>query len=104
MNRPMTANVLLQENLVYTGTSGISANAKHLHLMPAFQDAETGRVEIARLPNGRPATMHLIVGLPEEWAVDHDACGHISAIKASVVAGFARGDVFYTREQAAELA
>ena len=103
MSRPMTEHVLRQENLAYIGTGGVSANAENAKLVPAFQDIETGRIEIARLQNGCPASVHLIVGLPEEWAVEHDLCGHISAIKATVIAGFVRDKTFYTREQAAQM-
>lgn len=103
MSRPMTEHVLRQENLAYIDSGGVSANAQKVHLVPAFQDVETGRIEIARMQNGCPAAMHLIVGLPEEWAVNHDLSGQISALKATIIAGFVRENVFYTREQAADL-
>jgi hypothetical protein len=57
-------------------------------------------VELSRLAGGTPAPVHLLGGLPEEWVIDRDAGGGVCAVKASVVAGFLRGDRFYTREQA----
>ena len=103
MSRPMTEHVLREENQAFAGTGGISANAKAAKLLHAFQDIETGRTEIARMANGSPAALHLIIGLPDEWVVARNRCGHISAIKNTIVAGFLRNDVFYTRAQAAAL-
>ena len=45
--------------------------------------------------------MHLLDGLPEEWVVQRDTTGRVSAIKDTVIAGFLRNGLFYTREQAA---
>jgi hypothetical protein len=47
--------------------------------------------------------MHLIDGLPREWVCARDAVGRPAALKATVVAGFVRDGLFYTREQAANL-
>ena len=48
--------------------------------------------------------MHLLDGLPEEWVAQRNAAGRVTAIKQTVIAGFVRGDFFYTREQAAAAA
>ena len=100
--RVLTEECLRRENLAFAGTRGVSVNNRSLGFLPAFRDNDTGRVEIARLANGRPATMHVIEGLPHEWAVariDNRVC----AVKSSVVAGFVRDGVFYTREEAAAM-
>ena len=96
------ANRLRKENRDFAGTTGISINSKALGFVPAFQDRKTGRSEISRFSDGRPAPIHLMEGLPEEWAVDHDAKGKITSIKPTIISGFVRGDNFYTREQAAD--
>ena len=101
MSRPMSAKTLCRQNLVFAGTNGISQNNRKLRFVPAFRDEETGRVEIARFENGKPAPAHLIVGLPEEWAVAFTSAGAILAIKSSITAGFVRDSVFFTREEAA---
>lgn len=101
MNRLMCDQTLHQENLAYAGTNGVSTNNRSLRFVPAFRDEDTGRVEIARFENGNPAPAHLIVGLPQEWAVAFTADGAILAIKASVTAGFVRDNVFFTRDEAA---
>ena len=49
-----------------------------------------------------PAPIHLMEGLPEEWAVGHDVKGRITSVKPTIISGFVRGDDFYTREQAAK--
>ena len=101
MNRPVSKRTLDRENLAFAGTNGISSNNRKLRFLPAFRDEDTGRIEIARLENGRPAPAHLIVGLPEEWAVLFSCEGVILALKPSITAGFLRDNVFFTREQAA---
>jgi hypothetical protein len=101
MNRPVSEHTLYQENLAFAGTNGISLNNRKLRFRPAFRDEDTGRVELARFANGKPAPAHLIVGLPEEWAVAYTSDGAILALKPSITAGFVRGAVFFTREEAA---
>ena len=44
--------------------------------------------------------MHLIAGLPQDWAISFDDDGDVAAVKASITAGFVRSDIFFTREQA----
>jgi len=102
MNRPMCEHTLRQQNLAFAGTNGISINNRNRRFVPAFRDEETGRVEIARFADGKPAPAHLIVGLPLEWAVALTRDGTILAVKASITAGFVRDGEFYTREQAAD--
>jgi hypothetical protein len=101
MNRPMSEKTLYRQNLAFAGTNGISPNNRKLRFVPAFRDEDTGRVEIARFENGKPAPAHLIVGLPEEWAVSFTSEGAILAIKPSITAGFVRDSKFFTREEAA---
>jgi hypothetical protein len=101
MNRLLTNETLRKQNLAFTGSGGVSQENRALGFRPAFYDVETGRVEAARFADGRPAPMHLLEGLPEEWVTQRCAAGHISAIKDSVIAGFIRGGIFFTREQAA---
>ena len=92
------------ENEQFAGTGGISENNVYARFAPAFRDAETGRVELARLECGAIAPMHLLFGLPDEWVTGWDAAGQIVALRDSVVAGFVRDEVFYTRDEAAQLA
>ena len=101
MSRPMTANTLRQENLAFAGTNAVSGNNRTQRFLPAFRDDATGRVELARFANGKPAPAHLIVGLPSEWATAYAQDGSIMAVKATIVAGFVRDDQFFTREEAA---
>ncbi|MEE4360283.1 MAG: hypothetical protein V2I63_02030 [Pseudomonadales bacterium] len=103
MSRPLNADRLDAENRYFAGTRGVSAEAARLRLVPAFQDTRTGRVEIARFPDGRPAPVHLLHGLPEEWALAHDEDGTIKVLKAEIICGFVRGADFYTRQEAAAL-
>jgi hypothetical protein len=64
----------------------------------------TRQAELSRFADGRPAPMHLLEGLPDLWVVERDTQGRVSALKDTVIAGFIRGGLFYTREQAAAAA
>jgi len=99
-----TCRQLDAENEAFAGTAGISQNNARERFVPAFRDSRNGRVEISRLETGQPAPMHLLCGLPEDWVTGRDAEGHIVAVRESVIAGFLRDGIFYTREEAAQLA
>ncbi|MCZ6640153.1 MAG: hypothetical protein O7F71_01135 [Gammaproteobacteria bacterium] len=98
----VNADSLRRENRDYADTTGISINNKTLGFIPAFYDKKSGRAEISRFFDGRPAPIHLMEGLPEEWAMDHDAKGRITSLIPTIVSGFVRGKDFFTREQATE--
>ena len=98
-----TNQELRSENAVFAGTGGISQNNRQARFLPAFRDVETGRVELARFEDGTPASMHLLVGMPDEWVAGRDENGRIVALKDAVIAGFVRDGRFYTREEAARL-
>jgi hypothetical protein len=102
MNRSLTSNFLKKENLAYGGTGGVSAGNREFAFIPAFCDTATGRVEPSRLADGSPAPMHLLAGLPEEWIVARGDGDQVVAVKSTVIAGFVRAGVFYTRAQAAQ--
>lgn len=102
MKRLMTHATLRQENLAFVGTGGVSEVNRDSGFLPAFYDVATGRAELARFADGRPAPMHLLEGLPAEWVAERDAAGRVRAIISTVIAGFIRGAYFYTRAQAAQ--
>ena len=104
MNNLLTSETLRRQNLAFVGTGGVSEENRSSGFRPAFYDVATGRVELARFGNGLPAPMHLLDGLPDSWIASRDATGRVTALKASVIAGFVRDGVFYTREQAAAAA
>ena len=103
MSRKYTAMKLLQENRAFAGTGGVSDNNRCHCFQAAFQDTATGRVELARFEDGNPAPMHIFSGLPREWISQRDERGKPIALLETIVAGFVRDTVFYTREQAAAL-
>lgn len=104
MNRAMTKERLAQETLRHRGSGGISAENRGLGFRPAFMDRETSAVYASRFVDGRPAPFHLIDGLPHELVLARDGAGRVAALKESVIAGFVRGDCFYSREDAGRLA
>jgi hypothetical protein len=91
---------LQKQNLQFAKTDGVSANNHGKGFLPAFRDEETGRVELARFRDGSCAPMHLICGLPEDWACELDETGGVISIKKSIVAGFLKNDDFFTRDEA----
>lgn len=97
----MTDAVLRRQNRLFRGTAGVSARNRHRGFAPAFLDTATGTVYPARYADGRPAPIHLLEGLPPEVVVGRTATGQVAAVRESMIAGFVRGDRFYTREQAA---
>jgi len=103
MAQMLTEERLRRENLAFAGTAGVSAASSRRRLRPAFRDPVSGRVEVARYEDGRPAPVHIICGLPAEWVSERDAQGHITAIRSDIESGFVRDGVFYTREEAAQL-
>jgi hypothetical protein len=98
----MTDLRLHEQNRRFRGTGGVSHSNCSAGFLPAFCDLDTGRAERSRFAGGAPAPVHLLCGLPEDWVVARDAAGAVTAVKASVVAGFVRDGCFYTREQAAQ--
>ena len=101
MNQLMTNERLREENLAYVGTGGVSAGNRAGGFLPAFYDTESGRGVLARFADGRPAPMHLLDGVPEEWVVKRNTGNRPTALKATVISGFVRDGFFYTRAQAA---
>ena len=96
----MDRQSLLDQNETFNGTMGVSIKNKSVGFVPAFRDDATGRVELARFRSGEIAPMHLIVGLPAEWALSFDADGAVASIKNTVIAGFVCEGKFFTRDEA----
>ena len=101
MSRHRNQYAVTAESQPYNGTCGESVVACKHQFVPAFCNSADGRVELARLPNGKPAPMHLISALPQEWAARCDDDGNVLELIDSIVAGFVKDDRFYTREEAA---
>lgn len=97
----MDNRTLSQENQAYCDTQGVSQNNWRSGFIPAFQDTRTGRIRFSRDRKGEIARLHIISWLPREWAQRIDEQGEVTCLKTSIVAGFVRDGVFYTREEAA---
>ncbi len=102
MAQTMTVRTLEMENRTFAGTQGISQLNRHMRFVPGFLDQETGSVYVSCRDDGTPCLVHILDGLPEHLVVERNACGKVSSIKGSIVAGFLRDGRFYTREQAAK--
>ena len=97
----VTERSLLAENETYAGSGGVSKNNRRTGFKPAFRNTETGRTELSRFADGRVAPMHIIEGLPKEWAAVVDVKGFPLELKPEIVVGFVKDDRFYTRREVA---
>ena len=100
--RLLTRAGLAAEARVYRNTDGVSQKNRDAGFVPAFLDHETGCLCISRRVDGTPAPVHLLDGLPDAWVMHRSESGRVTAVKASVQAGFVRAGRFYTREEAAK--
>lgn len=96
----LTRHVLAQQNMRFAGTSGVSKNNRCRGFLPAYQDTVTGRVVLSCFADGRPAPVHVLDDMPEDWVERRSPKGRVLSVKHSVVAGFVRDGLFYTREDA----
>lgn len=99
----MTEGKLKHENSRYHGTGGVSSESRRVGLRPAFKDTATQAIYLSRFAGGALAPFHCLEGLPDELVLGRTTSGRVAAIKPSVMSGFARGDLFYSRDEAAAL-
>ncbi|MEH6579758.1 MAG: hypothetical protein V7731_22100 [Amphritea sp.] len=93
---------LVEENRQFAESGGVSEGNAQACFVPAFQDAGTGQVELSRLQDGRLAPCHILDGLPEEWILQRDLKGRVVEIKSTVISGFVRLGLFFTRREASD--
>lgn len=101
MAQALTPEILECTSQSFAGTYGISQENHRLGFTPGFRDEETGAVYTSRWSDGTPAPFHALDGLPDHLILARGPTGRVVAVKASIVAGFIRWGLFYTREQAA---
>ena len=101
MGYKLTENALCGQNRRYRGTGGVSQENHGHGFRPAFLDTETGAIYRSCYADGRPAPLHLLDGLPQSLVLTRASCGRVTEVKAPVIAGFALGGRFYTRDEAA---
>jgi|SRR5690606_31381299 len=99
----LSTGYLQMETAAHRGTGGVSAENRGLGFRPAFHDTGTGATYLSTFADGRPAPFHILDGLPESLVLARDRRGRISRVLGTVVAGFLRDGVFYTRAEAAAL-
>ena len=92
---------LARQNESYRGSGGRSEENRDYGFRPAFFDYASQKLHLSRFVDGRPAPMHLLDGLPDEVVVDRAPGGRVLRTRASLVAGFERKGMFYTRKAAA---
>ncbi len=101
MGKLLTHADLAWENNCFAGTPGVSKNCRGRHFVPAFKDRLTGETYASVFEDGRPAMIHLLDGLPDHWVVSRDKDHHVTAVLETIVSGFLRDGVFFTRDEVA---
>ena len=91
------------QNILFKGRGGISQEVAHRGLIPAFFDEDSKIIYLSRLQNGAVATIHILDGLPDEVVLRRNKNGEVQDVKTSIIFGFYKNGVFYTRQQASEL-
>lgn len=99
----LSSRYLQMETAAHRGTGGVSAENRGLGFRPAFRDTGTGETWPSTFADGRPAPFHVLDGLPEPVVLARDRYGRISRVLGSIIAGFLRDGMFYTRAEAAAL-
>jgi hypothetical protein len=99
----LSTKYLQLEADAHRGTGGVSSENREHGFRPAFQNTDTGETFPSRFADGRLAPFHLLDGLPEHLVLARDRYGRASRVIGSIVSGFLRDEIFYTRSQAAAL-
>lgn len=94
---------LKQQSDHFKGTAGSSEKTYCLGFRPAFLDSESNEIHLCRFADGRLANLHVLDGLPENVIIRRDTHGKPAAIKASLVSGFEKDGMFFTREECMKL-
>lgn len=67
--------------------------------LPAFRDLDTGETHLSTNTDGSLAPVHLLDGIPDAWVLERDLHGRVIALRESVIAGYLRGERFFTHRQ-----
>jgi hypothetical protein len=92
----LTVAELKEQRGTYQTVSGKSLSDLCIGFMPAFRDVTTGETHLALRPDGSLSPVHLIDGLPSNWVSKWDSNGRAMGLKSTIVAGFFRGERFYS--------
>ncbi|MEN8178891.1 MAG: dihydroorotase [Pseudomonadota bacterium] len=99
----LSALCLEEENARFADSPGISINNRDQGFRPAFQDMRTGFCMISQFADGRPAPIHILDGLPEEWIEVRESNGQAIRACPQIISGFVRNGCFYTRDEASQV-
>lgn len=98
----LSTQLLRMQNRLFRRTGGTSRNNRAQGFVPAYLNSLTGKAVESRFADGRGAPIHVLDGLPADWIQERDPTGRVLKARPGIIAGFLRGDRFYTREQAAQ--
>ena len=81
------------------GSARAGVHSVSFGFLPAFRDLLTGETHLSTNTDGSLAPVHLLDGIPEIWVKERDDRGRVVALRESVVAGYLRGERFFTHRQ-----
>ena len=90
---------LEKQQKTYQKISGMNISDLCVGFIPAFRDLSTDETHLSITSEGKISPIHLIDGLPLDWVTEWDLQGYPKLLKPSVIAGFFRGENFFTLEQ-----
>ncbi len=82
-----------------TGASRTGVHNVSFGFLPAFRDLLTGETHLSTNTDGSLAPVHLLDGIPEIWIKERDERGRVIALRESVIAGYLRGERFFTHRE-----
>lgn len=90
---------LEKQQKTYQKISGTNISDLCVGFIPAFRDLSTNETHLSITPEGRVSPIHLIDGLPLDWVTEWDLEGYPKSLKSGIIAGFFRGENFFTLEE-----
>jgi hypothetical protein len=88
------------QNAEYAGTAGVSQHNRTAGFIPAYCNHADGQVVASRFADGRPAPIHVLEGVPDDWVEHRDTDSGSIRLKPTVEAGFIRDGRFFSRAAA----
>ena len=95
----ISSTALEKQQRTYQKISGMNISDLCVGFIPAFRDMTTNETHLSVTAEGAVSPIHLIDSLPLEWVTEWDVEGYAKTLKRSVIAGFFRGEEFFTLEQ-----
>lgn len=92
----ISSTALQEQKSTYQKLSGVDISDLCVGFLPAFRDLTTHETHLSMTPEGQVSPIHLIESLPIDWVDEWDDKGRAVTLRSTIIAGFFRGERFYT--------